>query len=159
MTITTKTRITSSPARPWKEHAGWPGASKDYPEHYKAGLKPAHVREKYYHARSPQGHNLVNRVVDIGSYIDHKVRTNMANKGKGPAGTAGARLRQQLARQGRKLPMLGNDDETANFAYVKHFLMDDFQLLGPAVRIGVRRGVPVYRPGTGLRREHREVCR
>ena len=26
--------------------------------------------------------------------------------------------------------MLGNDDETANFAYVKHFLMDDFQLLG-----------------------------
>jgi LmbE family N-acetylglucosaminyl deacetylase len=113
------------------EGACWmAGGAKDYPEHYKAGLKATHVREKYYHARSPQGHNLVNRVVDVSSYIDHKVRTNMANKGKGPAGTAGARLRQQLARRGRKLPLLGSDDETANFAYVKHFLMDDFQLLG-----------------------------
>ena len=113
------------------EGACWmAGGAKDYPEHYKAGLKPAHIREKYYHARSPQGHNLVNRVVDISSYIDQKVRTNMANRGKGPAGTAGARLRQQLARQGRKLPLLGNDDETANFAYVKHFLMDDFRILG-----------------------------
>ena len=31
------------------------GSAKDYPEHYKGGLKPAHVREKYYYARSPQG--------------------------------------------------------------------------------------------------------
>ena len=113
------------------EAACWmAGGSKDYPEHYKAGLKPAHVREKYYHARSPQGHNLVNRVVDISSYIDHKVRGNVANKGKGPAGAAGSRLRQELARQGKKLPLLGDDDETANFQYVKHFLMDDWKLLG-----------------------------
>src|SRR5712692_3404509 len=70
------------------EGACWmAGGGKDYPEHYKAGLKPARVREKYYHARSPQGHNLVNRIVDISAYIDHKVRTNAANKGKGPAGT------------------------------------------------------------------------
>src|SRR5438874_6849105 len=102
------------------------GGSKDYTEHYKAGLKPARIREKYYHARSPQGHKLVNRVVDVASYIDTKVRTNMANKGKGPAGASGARLRQQLARQSKKLALLGNDDESANFAYVKHFLMDDF---------------------------------
>jgi LmbE family N-acetylglucosaminyl deacetylase len=113
------------------EAACWmAGGGKDYPEHYKAGLKPAHVREKYYHSRSPQGHNLVNRVVDISSHIDHKVRGNVANKGKGPAGEAGSRLRQELARQGRKLPLLGNDDETANFRYVKHFLMDDWKLLG-----------------------------
>src|SRR6266581_5747938 len=109
------------------EGACWmSGGSKEYREHYKAGLKPARIREKYYHPRSPQGHNLVNRIVDINSYIDHKVRTNVANTGKGPAGTAGSRLRQELARQGKKLPLLGNDDETANFAYVKHFLMDDF---------------------------------
>ena len=113
------------------EGACWmSGGGKDYPEHYKAGLKPAHVSEKYYHARSPQGHNLVNRIVDVSSYIDQKVRTNVANTGKGPAGTAGSRLRQQLAREGKKLPLLGNDDESANFAYVKHFLMDDFQRLG-----------------------------
>jgi hypothetical protein len=106
------------------------GGGKDYPEHYRAGLKPASVREKYYHARSPNGHNLVNRVVDISSFIDHKTRGNVANKGKGPAGEAGSRLRRELARQGRKLPLLGDDDETANFAYVKHFLMDDWRLLG-----------------------------
>jgi hypothetical protein len=106
------------------------GGSRDYPEHFKAGLKPKSVREKYYHARSPQGHNLTNRIVDISSYMDTKVRGNAANKGKGPAGEAGSRLRQELARQGRRLPLLGNDDETANFAYIKHFLMDDFRLLG-----------------------------
>jgi hypothetical protein len=104
--------------------------AKDYPEHYRAGLKPARIREKYYHARSPQGHNLVNRVVDISSYIDTKVRGNVANRGKGPAGASGSRLRQQLAKNGKKLPMLGNDDETANFEYVKHFLMDGWKTLG-----------------------------
>jgi len=113
------------------EAACWmAGGSKEYPEHFKAGLKPTSVREKYYHARSPQGHNLINRIVDISSYIDPKVRANIANKGKGPAGTAGSSLRRQLAKEGRKLPLLGNDDESANFAYVKHFLMDDFRLLG-----------------------------
>lgn len=113
------------------EAACWMAAGdKDYPEHFRAGLKPAHIREKYYHARSPQGHNLVNRVVDIGPYIDAKVRANVANLGKGPAGRAGARLREQLAREGKRLPLLGDSDESANFAYVKHFLMDDFRLLG-----------------------------
>ena len=113
------------------EAAGWmAGGGKDYPEHYKAGLKPARIREKYYHARSPEGHNLVNRIVDIGPYIDQKVRGNIANKGKGPAGTAGARLRQELLKQGKKLPLLGDTDDTANFHYVKHFLMDGWKSLG-----------------------------
>jgi LmbE family N-acetylglucosaminyl deacetylase len=113
------------------EAACWmAGGRKDYPEHYRAGLKPARVREKYYHARSPNGHNLVNRIVDISSYIDHKVRGNVANKGKGPAGEAGSRLRADLATQGKRLPLLGADDETANLQYVKHFLMEDWRLLG-----------------------------
>ena len=102
---------------------------KGLSEHYKAGLKPASVREKYYHPRSPHGHNLVNRIVDIHSYIDHKVRSNVANSGKGPVGTTGSRLRNELAKQGQKLPFLGDDDETANFEYVKRFLMDDFHLM------------------------------
>jgi LmbE family N-acetylglucosaminyl deacetylase len=119
------------------EAACWmSGGAKDYPEHYKAGLKPTRVREKYYHARSPQGHNLVNRIVDINSYIDQKVRGNVANKGKGPAGAAGSRLRRQLAQQGRKLPLLGDDDQTADFQYVKHFLMDDWRLLGERFGLG-----------------------
>jgi len=113
------------------EAACWmAGGGKDYPEHFKAGLKPARIREKYYHARSPQGHNLVNRVVDISSYIDQKVRSNVANRGKGPAGAAGSRLRKELASQGKRLPLLGNDDATADFQYVKHFLMDGWRSLG-----------------------------
>jgi len=112
------------------EGANWMSGGRDYPEHFKAGLKPTQIREKYYYARSPQGHNLVNRIVDVSSYIDTKVRVNVTNQHKGPAGTAGVRLREYLAQQGKKLPRLGSDDETANFQYVKHFLMEDFRLLG-----------------------------
>jgi len=113
------------------EAACWmAGASKDYIEHYRAGLRPARIREKYYHARSPQGHNLVNRIVDIGPYIDTKVRGNVANRGKGPAGSNGSRLRDELAREGKYLPIFGNSDDEADFGYVKHFLMEDWKLLG-----------------------------
>lgn len=119
------------------EAACWlSGAAKDYPEHYRAGLKPARIREKYYHARSPNGHNVVNRIVDITPYIDRKVRGNVANKGKGPAGVEGSRLRARLAKKGLKLPLLGDDDETANHQYVKHFLMEDWRMLGARFGLG-----------------------
>jgi hypothetical protein len=58
------------------------------------------------------------------------VRANIANKGKGPAGDAGSRLRRELARQGKKLPLLGESDDSANFQYVKNFLMEDFRVFG-----------------------------
>ena len=112
------------------EGACWMSGNRDYPEHYKAGLKPAHIHEKYYFPRSPQGHNLINRIVDISSHIDNKVRVNVANKGKGPAGSGGVRLREYLRQHGKRLPLLGADDDTANFQYVKHFLMEDFHWLG-----------------------------
>lgn len=119
------------------EAACWmAGTTKDYIEHYRAGLKPTHVRTKYYHARSPNGHNLVNRIVDISPYIDTKVRGNVANRGKGPAGSAGSRLRAQLAQQGKRLPLLGDTDESADQAYVKRFLMDDWKLLGARFGLG-----------------------
>jgi LmbE family N-acetylglucosaminyl deacetylase len=118
------------------EGACWMSGGRDYPEHFKAGLQPARIREKYYYARSPQGHNLVNRIVDVSSYIDTKTRVNVANQGKGPAGNAGIRLREYLRSQGKRLPLLGNDDETARFQYVKHFLMEDFRLLGQQFGVG-----------------------
>ncbi len=105
------------------------GSHWDYPEHFKAGLKPQAVRERYYFARGPQ---LVNRVVDIGPYIDQKVYVNMANVTQGPAGETGARLRRRLAEQRRKLPLLGNDDPTANRQYTKHFALGRDRVRGQA---------------------------
>lgn len=96
------------------------GMGKDYPEHFEAGLEPHLVREKYYFARGPQ---LVNRVVDIGSFIDKKVEANRVNKAQGPAGENGARLRASLAARKLRLPLLGNDDETANREYIKEFVL------------------------------------
>jgi len=103
------------------EAACWmAGGSKDYPEHFEAGLKPWAVKEKYYFSRGPQ---LVNRVVDISSTIDRKVAANLANLAQGPAGANGARLRRALAEKGLRLPVLGADDESANASYIKHILL------------------------------------
>ena len=112
------------------ESACWMAASEwDYPEHFKAGLKPHGPQEKYYFARGPQ---LVNRVVDISAYMDKKVYANMANVTQGPAGDSGARLRKKLAAQGRRLPILGNDDDTANRQYTKEFALARDRLRGRA---------------------------
>jgi LmbE family N-acetylglucosaminyl deacetylase len=112
------------------ESACWMAASEwDYPEHFKAGLKPHGPQEKYYFARGPQ---LVNRVVDIGAYIDQKVYANMANVTQGPAGDNGARLRKKLAAEGRKLPLLGDNDETANRQYTKEFALAYDRIRGQA---------------------------
>jgi LmbE family N-acetylglucosaminyl deacetylase len=93
----------------------------DYPEHFEAGLKPYAVSEKYYFARGPQ---LVNRIVDIGPWIDKKVEANLANKTQGPCGENGARLRAKLAGEKKRLPILGNNDDTANRAYIKELVLD-----------------------------------
>jgi LmbE family N-acetylglucosaminyl deacetylase len=104
------------------ESACWmAGSSRDYVEHLTAGLKPHAVREKYYFARGPQ---LVTRIVDISGSIDRKVDSNRANVTQGPAGENGARLRTRLASQKQRLPILGNDDETANREYIKHIVLD-----------------------------------
>ena len=103
------------------EAACWmSGMDKDYPEHFAAGLAPHSVREKYYFARGPQ---LVNRVVDISATIDRKVECNLVNVAQGPAGRNGSRLRARLADQGRRLPVLGDGDETADRNFIKHILL------------------------------------
>ncbi|MEZ5398523.1 MAG: PIG-L family deacetylase [Bryobacteraceae bacterium] len=101
----------------------------DYPEFGYAGVKPHPVRERYYFSRGPQ---LMNHVVDIGPYIDQKVWVNMANITQGPSGNSGERLRQRLASQGKRLPILGNDADTANKQYTKYFALGRDRARGPA---------------------------
>ena len=112
------------------ESACWMSRSEwDYPEHFKAGLTPHGPRDKYYFARGPQ---LVNRAVDTSDYIDAKVQCNLANVTQGPAGDQGARLRRRLADEGRRLPILGDDDDTANRGYTKHIALRRDRLRGMA---------------------------
>jgi LmbE family N-acetylglucosaminyl deacetylase len=104
------------------EAACWmAGMGKDYPEQFDAGLSPHSVTQKYYFARGPQ---YVNRVVDIGDFMDRKIAVNTLNTAQGPAGRQGAQLRRRLAEKGLRLPFLGTDDETANREYTRRFVLD-----------------------------------
>src|SRR6267142_6747452 len=102
------------------EAACWmAGREHDYPEQFAAGLKPHAVSEKYYYARHPQ----VTRVVDISATVDNKVEANRCNRAKGPGGGHGSRLRKELAARNLRLPILGDDDVTAERAYIKEFML------------------------------------
>ena len=109
------------------EAARWmAGMGTDYPEQLEV-VKPHTVREMYYFARGPQ---LVNRVVDISKFIDIKAESNVVCKTQGPGGDNGARLRKRLAKEGKKLAILGDDDQTANINYIKEFVLDHDKING-----------------------------
>jgi LmbE family N-acetylglucosaminyl deacetylase len=109
------------------EAACWmAGRDHDYPEQFAAGLAPHAVREKYYFARRPE----ITRVVDISGVVDTKVEANRANQAKGPGGRHGSRLRAELARKNQRLPVLGDDDATADRNYIKEFLLAPNRELG-----------------------------
>ncbi|HEV2381023.1 MAG TPA: PIG-L family deacetylase [Terriglobia bacterium] len=102
------------------EAACWmAGRAHDYPEQFAAGLAPKTVQDKYYFARRPE----ITRVVDISKQIDKKVEANRANQAKGPGGHLGSRLRAELAERHQRLPLLGEDDATADRNYIKEFVM------------------------------------
>jgi LmbE family N-acetylglucosaminyl deacetylase len=110
------------------EAAAWmAGGTKDYPEHFAAGLSPHAVNEKYYFARFQQR---VNRVVDIGPWVEQKIDVNLENVAQGPAGQNGQRLRERLAAGGRRLPLLGDDDHTANREYIREFVLERDRIAG-----------------------------
>jgi LmbE family N-acetylglucosaminyl deacetylase len=109
------------------EAARWIAGSNDYPEHFAAGIERYTPRERYYYSRNGQTDNLI---VDISAYIDKKIEVNMLNKAKGPAGSNGVKLRERLAKEGKKLAILDGDDHTANFNFIKTFLFRDNKRLG-----------------------------
>src|SRR6185503_1898201 len=73
---------------------------------------------------------------DTSDYVDQKVWVNLANVTQGPAGETGARLRQRLAMQGKRLPLLGDDDDTANRQYTKYFALSRDRARGQAHGFG-----------------------
>jgi LmbE family N-acetylglucosaminyl deacetylase len=112
------------------EAACWmAGREHDYPEHLAAGLQLQTVREKYYFGRDLTTIP-VNRIVDISQTVDKKIAANRANKAKGPAGNRGSRLRAELAARNQRLPLLGDDDETADREYIREFVLKRDRELG-----------------------------
>jgi LmbE family N-acetylglucosaminyl deacetylase len=105
------------------EAARWmAGMRTDFPAHLDAGIEPHSPKEVYYYARDP---GRVNRIVDITNYMDKKVEANMLNLTKGPAGVGkGTKLKERLAAEGKKLPVLGDDDSKADFNYIKNIVFD-----------------------------------
>jgi LmbE family N-acetylglucosaminyl deacetylase len=105
------------------EQACWmAGMANDFHEHLDAGIKPHRVRERYhFYGRPGQPYN---RVVDITPHIEKKIDSIVECRSQG-GGNHGSLLRARLARQGRRLPLLGNDDRTADREYVRTFLLDD----------------------------------
>ena len=120
------------------------GRDHDYPEQFAAGLKPHAVQEKYYYARRPE----ITRVVDIGSAIDQKVEANRANQAKGPGGRHGSRLRAELAGKNQRLPLLGDDDPTADRNYIKEFLLARNRELGRKYGVEYAEAFHYIGPGT-----------
>ena len=96
------------------------GKDDDYEEHLEAGVMPHRVRERYYAVMRPG--QPFNRVVDISSTIEQKILSCAECKSQG-GGNSGSKLRNRLANEGKRLPVLGNDYETADREYVRHFLI------------------------------------
>ena len=110
------------------EEACWmAGMNNDYPEHKEAGLLPHTVKERYYFtARLGQAYN---RVVDISATIEQKIAAIVECRSQG-GGNRGSQLRARLAREGKRLPLLGEDDRTADREFVRRFLIDEYRNLG-----------------------------
>src|SRR5262249_27922507 len=129
------------------EAACWmAGRAHDYPEQFAAGLAPHTVQEKYYYARRPE----ITRVVDVSGVIDQIIDANRANRSKGPAGSHGSQLRAELARRGQKLPLLGDDDVTADRNFIKQFVLARRRALGQ--KHGVQYAEAFHHIGGGARR-------
>ena len=105
------------------------GSATDFHEHAEAGIEPHEVRERYYFYARPE--QAFNRVVDISRYAEKKAAAMVECRSQG-GGNAGSLLRARLAQEGRRLPILGGDDRTADLGYARQFLLDESRRYGSA---------------------------
>ena len=125
------------------EAARWmAGMSKDYPEQLACGMQPHSVKDLYYWTCRPG--QPYNTVVDIAPHLDAKVAAMSANKAQGPAGAHGRRLKERLARQGKYLPALGDDDEGGRPPVHPPLWLARVPARRRALWLGLRRGVLLY---------------
>lgn len=109
------------------EAACWmAGRAHDFPEHFKAGMEPRTIGDKYYFARRPE----ITRVVDVSRQIEKRIDSIRANVAKGPGGHSGSRLRAELMKRNQRLPLLGDDDVTADRNYIREFTLRRSRELG-----------------------------
>lgn len=88
-------------------------------------------------------------MVDVSGVLDQLIDSNRANRAKGPAGHLGSRLRADLAKRGHKLPLLGDDDVTADRNYIKEFILARRRALGQ--KHGVQYAEAFHHIGGGAR--------
>jgi LmbE family N-acetylglucosaminyl deacetylase len=129
------TVISFNPWGPWEEdpdrlatgraveEASWMAGAvaDDNPEYQEAGIKPHPVGERYYFYARPS--QQFNRVVDISSHVEKKIDAIVECRNQG-GGNLGSQLRAELAKKGRRLPLLGSDDRTADREYIRQFVLD-----------------------------------
>ena len=101
------------------------GLKNHYPE-FAEVVQPYPVKELYYAADPGEPFN---RVVDIGPAVEKKIDAIIECKSQG-GGSKGALLKKRLAADGKRLPLLGADDRTANREYVRNFLLAPYKRLG-----------------------------
>jgi LmbE family N-acetylglucosaminyl deacetylase len=106
------------------QEAAWmAGQDHDFHEHFEAGIFPHTVLEQYYFCIGPD--QPFNRLVDITSHVSKKIEAIVACRSQG--GNRGSLLRTRLSGESKRLPILGDDDLTADREYVRHFVLDDFR--------------------------------
>jgi LmbE family N-acetylglucosaminyl deacetylase len=114
-------------ARAVEDACDMAASESDFQEHLDAGFGPQSVIERYYFHTDPD--QAFNRVVDIGPHIEKKIDAIVECQSQGGGGR-GIELRARLAKEGKRLPLLGSDDRTANREYVRQFLLDEHRDYG-----------------------------
>jgi LmbE family N-acetylglucosaminyl deacetylase len=109
------------------EAASLSALSNEHWEHLEAGFAARPIQERYYVCTSAE--QPFNRIVDISPHIEKKIDAIAECKSQG-GGNLGSQLRARLMQERKRLPLLGNDDRTADREYIRHFLLDDYRNTG-----------------------------